>query len=1206
LRWWGCRVYDADAIEYNSPTTTIPRGADTRIHDGEVPVSGFVHLHVHSEYSLLDGLARLDDLCQYAQQCGMSALALTDHGQMYGVVKFGRAATQAGIKPIYGCEVYQAPRKMTQKQPQVDSKAYHLILLAKDSTGYENLLRLVTAANLDGFYYRPRVDKDLLAQHADGLVCLSACISGQVPALLAEGNLAKARESIGWFKELFGRDNYFLELQRHQGVPGLEQVNRQLVSLAKEFGLRCVATNDVHYVRKEDASAQDLLLAIQSNATISDPDRMQMGSEDYYMTTADEMGQLFPEYPEALENTLEIAERCNVDLGFTGYHLPRFDVPDSCTAQSYLAKLCEEGLRKRYQEVTPEIRQRLEHELQVIDEMGFNDYFLITADLVNWAKHEAKMLVGPGRGSGASSLVAYALGITDLEPLGLGLIFERFLNPGRVTMPDIDLDYPEDRRQEVIDYLTRRYGADRTAQIATFGTMAARGAIRDVGRAMGVPLNEVDYVAKLVPSGPHKTIQDGLETVAELKQLYDTKAYIKKLIDYSLALQGVSRHFSTHAAGVLIADKPLVEYTPLQRAPRGDGIISQFCMEDVEAIGLLKLDILGLSTLTILDRAFQWIERTNGIRLTQKTIPMDDPETYALLCTGEVTGIFQVESGGMRRALRDMKPTEFNEIVALLSLYRPGPMQFIPNFIDRKYGREQVTYHHPLLEPILRETYGIIVYQEQIIRIATDLAGYTPAEADLMRRAVGKKKKKDLEQQHARFVEGAAQRGVPRESAEAIFADIELFANYGFNKSHSAAYAVITIQTAYLKAHYPVEFMTAMLSVERGNLEKMATLITECRRLGIEVKQPDINYSDVDFGIEPASLESYAHRKQVFEAKDLAIRFGLGGIKNVGDGPARIIVESRGDVPFADIHDFGQRVDLRQVNKRVLECLIRAGVLDSLGERASLLAGLDQMIATSQGVHRAKEIGQRSLFELAGPTVVSSSGSSFRLPEVAPLGEKKRLADEKELLGVYMSSHPLDILAQYVDDRIVPLNDIDSEMVGQSLQVAGVVATSRTIATKKGDNMAFAQLEDLSGTMELVVFPRSYEESKSLLVEGGLVLVQARVDQRDDEPKLIVESMEPYKLPENAPRRQSARRKPKHMQIEISLDRQENDTLQVIERILALLNENRGDVSYSLALRNRRGRVEVAFPNAATLYSLRLEQQVADLVGRDHLSVDWT
>jgi len=1135
----------------------------------------------------------------------MPALALTDHGQMYGVVKFGRAAAQAGIKPIYGCEVYQAPRRMTQKQAQLDSKAFHLILLAKDETGYENLLRLVTAANLEGFYYRPRVDKELLAEHAEGLICLSACISGQVPSLLAEGQLAKARQAIGWFKEVFGADNYYLELQRHQGVPGLEQVNRQLVSLAKEFGLRCVATNDVHYVHKEEASAQDLLLAIQSNATISDPDRMQMGSADYFMTTAEEMGRLFPEYPEALENTLDIAERCNVDIGFTGYHLPRFDVPEGCTAQSYLRKLCEEGLRQRYQDITPEIQQRLDNELSVIHEMGFNDYFLITADLVNWAKHEAKMLVGPGRGSGASSLVAYTLGITDLEPLGLGLIFERFLNPGRVTMPDIDLDYPEDRRQEVIDYLTRRYGEDRTAQIATFGTMAARGAIRDVGRAMGIPLSEVDYVAKLVPSGPHKTIQDGLDSVAELKQLYDTKPYIKKLIDYSLALQGLSRHFSTHAAGVLIADKPLVEYTPLQRTPRGEGIISQFCMEDVEAIGLLKLDILGLSTLTILDRAFQWIERTNGIRLTQSTIPMDDPDTYALLCTGDVTGIFQVESGGMRRALRDMKPTEFSEIVALLSLYRPGPMQFIPNFVNRKYGREELTYRHPSLEPILRETYGIIVYQEQIIRIATDLAGYTSSEADLMRRAVGKKKKKDLEEQHDRFVEGAVKRGVPREDAEAIFADIELFANYGFNKSHSAAYAVITIQTAYLKAHYPVEFMAAMLSVERGNLEKMATLITECRRLGIEIKPPDVNYSDVDFSIEPANPESYAQRRQVFGAKDLAIRFGLGGIKNVGDGPARIIVEGRGEAPFADLHDLSQRVDLRQVNKRVLECLVRAGAMDSLGERAALLAGLDQVIAASQEVHRAKEVGQRSLFEAAGPSTAYRQGSGLRLPSVVAMGEKKRLSDEKELLGVYVSSHPLDILSQFVDERTVPLSSVDGEMVGQSVCVAGVISSSRTIATKKGDSMAFAQLEDLSGTMEMVLFPRLYEEVKGLLEEGALVLIQARVDQRDDEAKLIVESMEPYKLPENAPKRQSARRKPKHMQIEISLDRQERDAMQFIERILALLNENRGDVPYTLALRDRRGRVEVAFPNAATLYSPRLEQQVAALVGREHLSIEW-
>jgi len=1168
-------------------------------------MSSFVHLHVHSEYSLLDGLARLEDLCQYAQECGAQALALTDHGQLYGAIKFHHVAKQAGIKPIYGCEVYQSPRRLTQKESQLDSKAHHLILLAKDMVGYKNLLRLVTTANLEGFYYKPRVDKELLAEHAEGLICCSACISGEVPSLLAAGQLDKARQAAGWFREIFGAENYFLELQRHKGIPELERVNERLAALAKELGLRCVATNDVHYLRRSDAPIHELLLAIQTATTLADPERMQMGGDDYHFTSAQEMAELMAEHPEALDNTNLVAEMCHVDLSYEGYHLPKFDVPAPHTAESYLRKRCEEGLGQRYPEITPEIERRLEHELNMIHSMGFDDYFLICADLVNWAKHKAGMLVGPGRGSGASSIVAYSLGITDLEPLRLGLIFERFLNPGRVTMPDIDLDFPDDRRQEVIDYLTQRYGKDRTAQIATFGTMLARGAIRDVGRALGIPLPEVDHVAKLVPFGPKKTIQDGLEAVPELKQLYESKPYIKKLIDYSLALQGVARHFSTHAAGVLITDKPLVEYTPLQRAPRGEGIVSQFCMEDVEAIGLLKLDVLGLSTLSLLDRAFRWIERSTGVKLTQASIPLDDPDTFALLSSGEVAGIFQVEGGGMRRTLREMQPTEFRDIVAVLALYRPGPMQFIPNYINRKFGREEVSYHHPLLEPILAETYGIIVYQEQIIRIASELAGYTPAEADLMRRAVGKKKKKDLEEQQARFVSGAVARGIPQEAAETIFADIEFFADYGFNKAHAAAYAVITLQTAYLKAHYPVEYMAALLSIERGNLEKVAQLIAECRRLGIEVRPPDVNYSGADFVIEPAMAQSPGERSQPLGAKELAIRFGLGAIKNVGDGPANVIVQARGDAPFADIDDFLRRVDLRQVNKRGLECLIRAGALDSLGNRAALLTAIDQMLAISQQVHRSREIGQRSLFDL-GSSIGQVGDAKFALPKDAPpLVEKKLLADEKELLGIYMSAHPLDMLSQYIDDRLIVLSDIDSSMENEQVQVAGVVNSVRTIATKKGDSMAFAQLEDLSGSMELVVFPRAYEEAKGLLTEDVLLFVRGRVDVRDERTKLITEAIEPYKLPQNAKKRQGGRKKAAHLFVDIPLTADEREAMDIVARVFYVLTESRGDTPFSFCLRDGRGRVEMTFPNLATSYSTQVEQQLTTLVGRDHFSVEW-
>jgi DNA polymerase-3 subunit alpha len=1166
----------------------------------------FVHLHVHSEYSLLDGLARLGDLCRYAAECGMPAVALTDHGQMYGMIKFQRAAADAGIKPIYGCEVYQALRRLHQKDSRLDSKAYHLVLLARNMTGYQNLLKLVTKANLEGFYYRPRIDKELLAEYADGLICLSACVSGEVPSLIAQGDMDGARRSIAWFKEVFGTDRYFLELQRHQGVPNLEAVNTQLVALAREFGLRCVATNDVHYVRQGDAKTQDLLLAMQTGTTLSDPNRMQMGSADYYLMTRDEMAALMPEYQDALDNTLFVAEQCNVDVGFQGYHLPRFDVPEPYTAETYLRKWCEDGLARRYSVITPEITQRLDYELRMIHEMGFDDYFLINADLVNWAKYEAKMLVGPGRGSGASSLVAYVLGITDLEPLSLGLIFERFLNPGRITMPDIDLDYPDDRRGEVIEYLTRRYGEDRTSQIATFGTMAARGAIRDVGRALGVPLSDVDYVAKLVPSGPKKTIQDGLDTVPELQQMYESRSYVKELIDYSIGVQGISRHLSTHAAGVLVADKPLVEYTPLQRAPRGEGIISQFCMEDVEEIGLLKLDVLGLSTLTVLDRAFKWIERTNGIQLTQETIPMDDPDTYALLSSGEVTGIFQVESSGMRRTLREMQPNEFRDIVAVLALYRPGPMASIPNYINRKFGREEIAYHHDSLEPILSETYGILVYQEQIIQIASQLAGYTAAEADLMRRAVGKKKKKDLEQQYAKFVGGAVEYGLPREAAEAIFADIEFFANYGFNKSHGAAYAVITLQTAYLKSHYPAEFMTALLSVERGNLEKVAFFIGECRRLGIAVRPPDINCSDLDFSIEPTECQGLPQRNELLGVKELSIRFGLGAIKNVGDGPARIIVEARGDTPFADIDDLARRVNLREVNKRVLECLVRAGAMDSLGERNALLAALDQMVAVSQEVHRAKEIGQFSLFDASPEVMGQASGACLELPRDVPrLSEKACLTDEKELLGSYMSSHPLDLFAKYVDDRLASAGELDASRQGEQVQLAGLLNSLRVISTKKGDQMAFAQFEDLTGSIEIVIFPRTYEEVRGHLADDAVLFVEARVEVREDEAKLIAERIEPYRLPKEARRRQVGRRIARHIRLEIPLDHDERRVRDTVDRVLHVLTENHGDVPFSLSLGSRRGRVDMTFPELKTAYTSQLEDEINGLLGQNRIKVDW-
>ncbi|MEA3459543.1 MAG: DNA polymerase III subunit alpha, partial [Chloroflexota bacterium] len=748
-------------------------------------MTGFVHLHVHSEYSLLDGLGKVDDLARRAAELGMSALALTDHGAMYGAIEFYQAAKKHHVKPIIGLEAYVAPRGMKQRDSKKDKSSYHFILLARDNTGYQNLLEIATAAQLEGFYYKPRVDKEYLREHAEGLIALSGCKSGEIPKLLASGQVEKARQVALWYQDTFGPDNFYLELQRHEGIPELKQINPQLVSMSRELGIPLIATNDVHYVRPEEAHAQEILLCIQTNTTILDPNRMQMGDESFYLKSPQEMEELFSDLPEALENTLAIAERCEVDLDSEGYRLPPFEVPSGHTPQTYLARLCQEGLCRRYGLITPQIEERLQHELSLIHRMGFDTYFLIVWDLVRFAK-EKGILVGPGRGSAAGSIVSYALGITELDPLEHGLIFERFLNPGRVTMPDIDLDFPDDRRDEVIAYTADKYGRDKVAQIITFGTMGARAAIRDAGRALDLPLGEVDRVAKLIPFGPGVKIEDGLEQVAELKELYGSKDHIRKLIDTARSLEGVARHASTHAAGVVIADKPLVNYTPLHRPTRGGGEgvpLTQYPMGALESIGLLKIDFLGLSTLTVIQRALDLVERARGKEraaarpLRASDIPLDDPAIYELLSTGEVTGVFQVESQGMRGVLKELRPTEFDDIVAVLALYRPGPMQHIGDYIARKHGREKVTYRHPKLEPILKDTYAIIVFQEQIIRLLSDLAGYSAGDADLVRRAVGKKKRKELLRHRQTFIEGCiTHSGIPRHTAAAIFDDIEYFA----------------------------------------------------------------------------------------------------------------------------------------------------------------------------------------------------------------------------------------------------------------------------------------------------------------------------------------------------------------------------------------------------------------------------------------------
>ena len=1164
----------------------------------------FVHLHVHSEYSLLDGLGRVEHLVVRAKELGMPALALTDHGAMYGAIEFYQAAQKHEIKPIIGIEMYIARRGMKQRDSKKDRSSHHITLLAKDDVGYHNLLQIATAAELEGFYYKPRVDKKYLAEHAQGLIALSGCGSGEIPRLVLNGQLDKARQVAAWYRDAFGQGNFYLELQRHEGIPESKQISKGLIALSNEMGIPLVATNDVHYVRPEEAKAQEILLCIQTNTTINDPKHMTMGDESFYLKSSEEMAALFSDVPEAVRNSLLIAERCNLDLKSEGYHLPVFEVPEGYDAESYLRHLCLEGLLDRYAVVTPEIETRLQHEMGIIHQMGFDTYFLIVWDLVRHARDQD--IWWTVRGSVAGSIVAYTLGITNLDPLKHGLIFERFLNPGRVTMPDIDLDFPDERRDEMIKYAVEKYGQDMVAQIITFGTMGARAAIRDAGRALDLPLNEVDMVAKMIPFGPKVKIQDGLDKVAELRDLYESKDYIKKLIDTAGSLEGVARHASTHAAGVVIADAPIINYTPLHRPTRGEEggiVVTQYPMEILEDIGLLKIDFLGLSTLTIMRKAVELVRQNHGLQLDLHTIPTDDPVIFELLSSGNVTGLFQVESAGMRRVLTDMQPTGFEDIVAVISLYRPGPIQFIPNYIARKHGREKVSYVHPKLEPILKETYGICVYQEQIIRTLTELAGYAAADADLMRRAVGKKKEDEFLKHRETFIEGAVKHGgIEADKAKEIFDAIEYFSNYGFNRAHAVSYAVITCQTAWLKAKYPVEYMAALLSVERNNTDKVGLFMAECRRMGIEILPPDVNRSGLDFTIEADGQKSRA------------IQFGLGAVKNVGEGPIEVILAAREQGgPFKDIEDFCQRADLRQVNRRALECLIKVGALDTFGQRSQLLAIIDPMMALSQRTHQAQEVGQLSMFDAASG-FSQAMGSSIPLPDIPAAPRKEMLAWEKELVGFYVSEHPLQQVAASLDGTVTAFcGEIDEEMADQKVVIAGVVPWVRPHITKKGNPMAFVQLEDLRGSIEVIVFPSVYEKTRDLWQEDKILVVKGRVDTKGRAPKVICESVQDYLLisrpvdeEKYRPGRpfSKAQGRPRHLHITITRTGEQARDSERLGQVHSLLQSYEGDDRFSLYLVSDGRRVQLDFPNATTGYCPALEEALARMLGAGAMRVE--
>jgi DNA polymerase-3 subunit alpha len=1056
----------------------------------------FAHLHVHTEYSLLDGFSNIKRLIKRVKELEMPAVAITDHGTMFGVIDFYKAATEAGIKPIIGVEAYLAARTMRDRDPKLDRTSSHLLLLAENETGYKNLLKIASAAQLEGFYYYPRIDHDFLAAHSEGLICTSGCMSAEIPRLLLEEKTQEAVRRMNWYYDVFGADRFFIELQQHN-IREITELNRRLIEIGARYSAKFVATNDVHYINQDDARFQDILLAIQTNTTLDDTDRMRMTDNSYYLRTPQEMSQLFAEIPEALNNTLLIAERCNVDLSFKGYHLPDFPVPPGFTAQSYLRHLCEQGARKRYGEQadSPQVRQRLDYELKVIHEMGFDAYFLIVWDLCRHAKENG--IWYNARGSAAGSIVAYVLEIALVDPLHHNLLFERFLNPGRISMPDIDLDFRDDRRSEMLEYCVRKYGDDKVAQIITFGTMGAKAALRDVARVMSIPLPEVDRVAKLVPaiSGRNTTMEDAL-AVPEFKKIYDEQPRMRELIDTAAKMEGTVRNAGTHAAGVVISDKPLVEYLPLHRPTSGSEetpikTVTQFEMGILDSLGMLKVDFLGLITLTVMAKACEMIEKRHGIHYDLTNIPLDDPKAFELLGSGQTAGVFQVEGSGMTRYLMQMKPKTLDNIIAMVALYRPGPMAFIPDYIARMHGEAEVEYRHPKLEPIFKDTYGIPVYQEQLMRAAVELAGYTPSESDELRKAISKKKKEDLEKHRVKFVNGAVKNGIDKETAEAIYSDWEEFARYGFNKSHAADYGVIAVETAFLKAHYPAEFMAATLTASAGQTEKIALYVADARSMGVPVLPPEINASGWDFEIE--DIDGKPH-----------IRFGFSAVKNVGQSAVEIILaERQKNGKFKDLNDFARRVDLRAVGKRALECLIKVGALDVFGDRAALLASLDRLISISNNHLRAAEAGQLSLFGESTGVV-----EEITLPEVPPIDRRQMLGWERELIGLYISDHPLtpyqETFRQIVSYFSAQLNEAQHE---EKVRVAGLVTNVRPYTTKTNKPMGFVTLEDLQGNIELVLFPRVWEKNRDLLTVGQIVIVEGKVDASTQPPKILVDNV---------------------------------------------------------------------------------------------------
>ena len=1145
----------------------------------------FTHLHVHSEYSLLDGMSKINKAPEYVKSLGMDSLAITDHGVMFGIIDFYKSCKKSGIKPIIGCEVYVAPRTRFDKDPDRDRNMNHLILLAENMIGYKNLTKLVSAAFTEGFYFKPRVDKELLREHSEGIICLSACLAGAIPRKILNGDYSGAKAEALELRDIFGKDNFYLEIQNHF-LDDDKPATQGLVKLAEDIGAPLVATNDAHYIKRSDAKAHDVLLAIQTGSTVDDENRMRFANDEFYLKSESEMMELFPEHPEAIENSHKIAERCNVEFEFGEYHLPEFIPPEGMTNKDYLRKLCYDGLERRYGSEALQdgstYRDRLESELEVIEKMGYVEYFLIVWDFIHYAKSN-DIPVGPGRGSAAGSIVAYSLAITEIEPIKYNLIFERFLNPERVSMPDIDVDFCIDRRQEVIDYVVQKYGKDKVSQIITFGTLKAKAAVRDVGRALNASYAEADSIAKAIPTELGMTISKALDINRDLRARYETEPLVKNILDMSMAVEGMPRHSSTHAAGIVISKMPLDEYVPLYMSDKG--LATQFNMTTIEELGLLKMDFLGLRNLTMINEAIQLIKENHGVEIDFSKMDYDDPAVYEMISKGNTQGIFQLESAGMTEFMKNLNPSCFEDIVAGISLYRPGPMDSIPKYIENKKNPEKVKYVDPHLEPILNVTYGCMVYQEQVMQIVRELGGYSFGRSDLVRRAMSKKKMSVMLEEKKYFIHGkddsdgtpaiagCVANGIPERAAEAIFDDMVSFAEYAFNKSHAAAYAVVSYETAYLKAHYPVEFMAALMSSVMGEPRHIAAYIRNCKELGIEVLPPSV-----------------LHSRRKFIAKDGKIRFGLLAIKNVGSSIVDAIVEGRRGRDIDNLYDFIKSIEPSELNKKAIECLIKAGAMDEFTQnRAALLAISDDAVGAAQSSARRISKDQISLFQLDSD-IMEDVKTAPELPNIQNFDKAHLLSMEKEMMGVYLSGHPLDKYRDLIDENITANTaeifdsnlsgdgENESEFIeerasgsnrfndGDTVIMAGMVGDLRHMITKSNQEMARLTIEDYYGVITAIVFPRDYVKAKYVLENDAIVAIKGTLSFKEDsDPEILV------------------------------------NKVTEIERISEFKDQGRNDYNRTSMRNYSRSKVKTEPLREKQYLKLRVSQELSDMLGNDEI-----